>query len=75
MGKIMLLPEIEARFESEWVLLEDPITADTLQVKGGKVLWHSKDRDEVYRKAKELRPKHSAILYTGKLPEEAVVVL
>ena len=37
MGKIMLLPEIETRFESEWVLLEDPITADTLQVKGGKV--------------------------------------
>ena len=75
MSDIISIAEIKARFESEWVLLEDPETIDSLEVKGGKVLWHSKDRDEVYRKARELRPKHSAILYTGRLPEKMVVVL
>jgi len=75
MSNIISIAEINARFESEWVLLEDPETIDSLEVKGGKVLWHSKDRDEVYRKARELRPKHSAILYTGRLPEKMVVVL
>lgn len=75
MGEVMSLAEIQARFKSEWVLLEDPETTEFLEVKSGTVLWHSKDRDEVYRKARELRPKHSAILYTGTLPEEAVVVL
>jgi hypothetical protein len=69
------LAEIQRRFESEWVLLEEPETTELLEVKGGKVLWHSKDRDEVYRKARELRPKHSAILYTGKLPKGMAVVL
>ena len=75
MSELMSLVEIQARFDSEWVLLEDPETSDTLEVKSGKVLWHSKDRDEVYRKARELRPKHSAILYTGKLPEGTAIVL
>ena len=75
MNEVLLLPEIQSRFESEWVLLEDPETTESLEVTKGKVLWHSKDRDEVYRKAKELQPKHAAILYTGALPEEMVVVL
>lgn len=75
MGEIMMLDDIQARFESEWVLLEDPETTDELGIKSGRVLWHSKDRDEVYRKARELRPKHSAILYTGVMAEDAAVIL
>ena len=72
---IMTISEIQTQFASEWILLEDPETTETLEVKSGNVFWHSKDRDELYRKARELRPKHSAILYTGQLPEEMVVVL
>jgi hypothetical protein len=75
MNEVLTLAEIEARFQSEWVLVEDPETDESLQVKSGKVLWHSKDRDEVYRKALELRPKRSAFLYTGSVPEEVVIVL
>lgn len=75
MHEVLSLAEIQERFADAWVLLEDPQTTAALVITGGKVLWHSKDRDEVYRKARELRPKHSAILYTGKLPEEIAVVL
>lgn len=75
MSEVLSLAEIRSRYESEWVLLESPETTESLEVKSGKVLWHSKDRDEVYRKARELRPRHSAIVYTGTLPEEMVVVL
>ena len=75
MNEVISLAEIQTRFKSEWVLLGDPETAESLEVRGGKVLWHSKDRDEVYRKARELRARHSAIVYTGTLPEEMVVVL
>ncbi len=67
--------EIRKKYDKEWVLLEDPITGDELKIKGGKVLWHSKNRDEVYRKARELRPKHSAVLYTGKPQSNTVIVL
>jgi hypothetical protein len=75
MSEILTIAEIEEQFESEWVLLEDPETTDMLEVKSGKVLWHSRDRDELYRKARELKPKHSAILYTGKLPKDTAVIL
>ena len=75
MTESLSMDEIQSRFDSEWVLLEDPQLNEYQEVLGGKVLWHSKDRDEVYRKAVELRPKHSAFLYTGTLPEDAVVVV
>ena len=75
MLEVMSIAEIQTRFESEWVLLKDPETTESLEVIKGRVLWHSKDRDEVYRKARELRPIHSAIVYTGSLPEETAVVL
>ena len=75
MGEVMTIMDIQTAFDSEWVLLEDPETAPNLEIKGGKVLWHSKDRDELYRRALELRPKHAAILYTGQLPEGTAVLL
>lgn len=75
MSKIMTLSEIEDQFISEWILVEDPTTNDSLEVLKGKVTFHSKDRDEVYRKAIELRPKDFAILYTGSIPENTAIIL
>ncbi len=75
MAKVMSIEEINARFDSEWVLIEDPETTELFEVKRGKVICHSKDRDEVYRKAIELKPRHSAFLFTGKPPKNMVIVL
>lgn len=75
MNRILTAAQIGKQFESEWVLVEDPTTDDALEVQSGKVRWHSKDRDEVYRKAVELRPQRFAVLYTGKMPEDTAVVL
>ena len=75
MEQEMTMAEIENQFDSEWVLVEEPQTNDDLEVIKGKVLHHSKDRDEVYRKAIALRPKRSAILYTREIPEDTAVVL
>ena len=73
--KIMTQAEIEAQFENEWILVEDPQfdAKDTLL--RGKVLWHSKDRDEVYRKDLELRPHSAAYLFTGPIPENIAINL
>lgn len=73
--KIMTVKQIYSKFPDEWVLLQDPVQAENLEVKKGKVLFHSKDRDAMYRKAIELSPKHSAFLYTGSIPKGTVVVL
>ncbi|MDX6406491.1 MAG: hypothetical protein QOH70_3946 [Blastocatellia bacterium] len=75
MEQEMTLAEIESQFDSEWVLVAEPETNEQLEVVKGRVLHHSKDREEVYRKAVSLRPKRSAILFTGKIPDDTVVVL
>jgi hypothetical protein len=75
MSDVLTIAEIEAKFVAEWVLVEDPQTNDALEVQCGKVLYHSKDRDEVYREAVRLRPKRFAMLYTGTLPKDTAVVL
>lgn len=75
MDEILTLAQIESKFDSEWVLVEDPQTDEELRVLSGTVRWHGKDRDEVYRRAVEMRPKRFAIVYTGKMPEETAIVL
>jgi hypothetical protein len=77
MNEVLTLAEIHQRFPSEWVLLGDPQTDESLEVLGGTVLCHSKERDEVDRQAIELAaPKDLAILYTGpELPDGMEAVL
>jgi len=62
--------EMKDRFDGEWVLVGEPETDASYQVLAGKVLWHSKDRDELYRKAIELAPRESAVLYFGEFPKD-----
>lgn len=75
MPQVLTLGEIESQFASEWVLVGDPITDEDMHVEAGEVLFHSKDRDEVYRRAVSLRPPRFALLYTGKLPDDVAVAL
>jgi hypothetical protein len=75
MAEILNIDEIKSRYDGEWVLIGDPVTDDSPMVVRGSVLWHSKDRDEVYCKARELKPVHSAILFFGHLPKDAAIVL
>ncbi len=73
MAQVLTMAEIETQYASEWVLVEDPQTDAELEVVSGAVLSHSKDRDEVYRKAAE--PRRFAMLYTGTIPENTAIIL
>jgi len=75
MSQLMTIDEIYRQFNSEWVLVEDPELDEQLNVLKGKVVCHSKDRDEVYQKAVELKPKQSAFLYTGRMPANTAIIL
>lgn len=75
MEKALSIAEIEAQFDAEWVLIEDPQTNDALEVQSGKVLYHSKNRDEFDRKVLEFQPQHFAVLFTGAVPEDMEFVL
>jgi hypothetical protein len=75
MADVLTMADIQSQFVSEWVLIEDPETNEALEVVGGVVRCHGRDRDEVYRKAVELRPRRFAMLYTGTIPKDTAVVL
>jgi hypothetical protein len=60
------MSQLLAAHDQQWVLLLDPKTDPSLRVLGGRLACHAEDRDEVYRKAKELNPQHSAILFIGE---------
>jgi hypothetical protein len=71
-----MIADIEARYPEGWVLIGDPETDQYLSVQSGVVLWHSPDREEVYRKAIELRPARCAVLHLGnELPPNTVFAL
>ncbi|MGH7827810.1 MAG: hypothetical protein ACREQ7_21875 [Candidatus Binatia bacterium] len=75
MAEILNIDEIKSCYDGEWVLIGDPVADESLSVIRGNVLSHSRDRDEVYRKARELKPTRSAILFFGHLPKDAAIVL
>ncbi|HPD60309.1 MAG TPA: hypothetical protein PKV48_00915 [Thermodesulfobacteriota bacterium] len=67
--------EIFKKYRNEWLLIECKEVDENFEVVEGKILHHSKDKDEIYRKLLELRPKDYAIEYTGKVPENLAVML
>ena len=67
--------EIEQQFASEWILVGAPQTNASLEVERGIVLYHSPDRDAVYREAIRLHPQRFAVLFTGELPVDTAIVL
>jgi hypothetical protein len=75
MNEVLTIEEIQSRFDSEWVLIGDPVTDEGNHVLSGQVLAHSRDRDEVYRCAITAITKRFAVVFTGVIPENTAVVL
>ena len=75
MDEVLTMAEIKARYAPDWVLIGELRTDDHLNVLSGKVLFHGPDRDEVHRKAGELRPGRFAVQYLGTYPEHLVLAL
>jgi hypothetical protein len=75
MGELLTMDEIKARYAPDWVLIGEPQVDELQRLRAGKVLFHSPDREEVYRKAIDLRPGHFAFRYLGDLPDDMAFVL
>lgn len=67
--------EIKKMFKEEWVLIEIRRVDEFFKVMEGEVLAHSKDKNEVYKRLLEIRPKEFTIEYTGEIPKDLAVVL
>ena len=72
MNEVLTWEEIEAAFDGEWVLIEDPELTSTPEILGGKVIFHSKTRDEVHEEMLKLPKLHHAVIFVGN-PEKNMV--
>jgi len=67
--------QIQRSFRGEWVLIECVRLDEEFHVVEGNVLYHNTDKDKVYRKVLELRPKEYTIEYLGEVPKDLAVML
>ncbi|MCY4436629.1 MAG: hypothetical protein OXE05_04770 [Chloroflexi bacterium] len=74
-AEIMTYAEIEAAFDGEWVLIDEPELTPMNEVVRGAVLFHCESRDEVYREARQRRLNRVAILYIGARPTDVDFLL
>lgn len=72
---IMTIEEIRLRYAPDWVLIVEPRTDEFQRLHAGRVLFHSPDREAVYRKAMGLRPDDFAFRYLGERPDDMAFVL
>jgi hypothetical protein len=75
MSMVMTIEEIERDFQDEWVLVADPVYNEQMEVVSGRVLGHSRKKEDLYRQDDELRPRSAAYLYTGPTPENVLINL
>ena len=76
MNPIQTIEQIEAEHPAEWVLIADPeVDAATLEVRSGRVVFHTTDRDQLGSKAIELRLPDYAVYYFGTMPDNMALVL
>ena len=67
--------DIKTKFKDQWVLIEVVKVDESFNLVEGEVLVHSKDKDEVYQKLLQIRPKEFSIEYTGVVPEDLAIVM
>ena len=79
MPEVLTFDEIKERCGDEWVLIGDPELADTLEVRAGVLLFHSKDREAIHKFVQEMKrgPEKGriAILFLGEIPENTAILL
>lgn len=67
--------DIKKSYKDQWVLIEVEKVDKSFNIVEGEVLAHSKDKDEVYQKLLQIRPREFSIEYTGEVPEDLAIVM
>ena len=75
MSVVLTYKEIKQRYPDEWLLIADAVMDDEMNIVRGKVVAHSKDRDEVYRALLTVPGQRISIEYTGEAPANWAVIL
>ena len=67
--------ELKHKYKDEWTLVEVLEEDDLNRPLNVQLIFHSKNRDEVYEKLEHVESKkHVATFYTGKIPQKGYAV-
>lgn len=69
MNEVLLLADLEKMYKDEWVILVDLIEEPGPRLLGGRVVDHSKDKEEITRKMMELQVERCALRFLGDPPQ------
>lgn len=72
---ILTLEEIVTKYPNQWILIAYTELDENLNVVRGKVLANSENRDDIYDLLLSTKDISVATQYTGKIPENIVMVL
>lgn len=75
MAETLTMVEIERRFSGEWVLLQDPVLSDDLEMISGTLVFHSRNRATVYGRLAELGAGDCAVQDIGAVPDDVLYAL
>jgi hypothetical protein len=75
MNEILTIDEIKSRYAPDWVLIGEPETDESMELRSGRVLFHGPDRDEVTLKTTEYPPGRYGLYFLGTFPDDLVLVL
>lgn len=69
----MRMSEIVKKYPGEWVLIEYQELDNDLNVRRGKVIAHSPNKEKIYQRLMETKGQNIAVEYAGQLPDVAVM--
>lgn len=68
------ISELKRRYPKEWLLLTNVVADELTRPVKGKLVMHSKNRDDIYERLPHVRAKSFCIEYTGEIPKDLMVV-
>ena len=69
MNEIASIEEFENKYQDEWILVEVIEKDDLNQPKKGKLIAHSRRRDDIYDEMRK-HHGHTAIFFSGEIPKK-----
>ncbi|OGX44183.1 MAG: hypothetical protein A3I71_03155 [Omnitrophica WOR_2 bacterium RIFCSPLOWO2_02_FULL_63_16] len=72
--RVEALSKLKQRYPKEWLLLTDVVADELTRPIKGKLVAHSKNRDDIYDRLARTRAKSVSVEYTGNVPKDLVVV-
>lgn len=75
--EILTMDEIKEKFDSEWVLIAEPLKDQQLNVLSGEVVYHHPDRIVFDREVLKLNPhpKNFAVLFLGQPVNDLIYLI